>query len=161
MTEGQAAPDKTKSTHPQEGLLPRGSLAPRPLGRVSPCQLVEIASQGSMTHTSRSLWRHPHLPDQQMNASQEKAAEGLPSKTTPSSSLCGSQDSKVGAIPSTHGVAPWHTAAWACACRWPRRLQRAGCLEGSWKCRLFFSFSSSSNLCLNASAGNRKCEREE
>ena len=75
MTEGQAAPDKTKSTHPQEGLLPRGSLAPRPLGRVSPCQLVEIASQGSMTHTSRSLWRHPHLPDQQMNASQEKAAE--------------------------------------------------------------------------------------
>lgn len=66
-----------------------------------------------------------------------------------------------GGDPSTHSwEALWRKAAWACASRWPRRLQRAGCLEGSWKCGLPFSFSSSSNLCLNASADNPKQERE-
>lgn len=65
------------------------------------------------------------------------------------------QDRKKGPA-STHCWAAPSRAASACACRCSRRPLRAGCLDGSWKCRLLCSFSRSSNLCFIVSAGNPK-----
>lgn len=100
--------------------------------------------------------------NQPKGTSQEKVTGGLPGCVKPRSSPRGSQERKAGARVSTHGGAALRcSAAWTWACRWPSRLQSAGCLDGSWKCRLLLSVSSSSSRCLNASAGNPECEREE
>lgn len=58
--------------------------------------------------------------------------------------------------PNTHCWVALSRAASAWARRCCRRLPRAGCLDGSWKCRLLCSLSRSSNLCFIVSAGNPK-----
>lgn len=114
-----------------------------------------------MTHTTPTLGRNPHLPNPQNGASHKKATEDLFTKTLAALHSVGAeregdqgQDSRD--HPSTHCWAARSRAASAWVPRRTRRLLRAGCLEGSWKCRRHCSFSRSSSLCFNVSAGNPK-----